>query len=459
MNPLLSLYERMPHRLQSIAVSYQGWRVARSRYARAYREVLPVLLNQQWATSDHWERIQFLRLKNIVSEARNRVPYYENRLPDPNGVRTLDELLRAIPLLSKAEVRNDPQQFHNHAMRTMRTVAFRTSGTTGAPLEILQSVDAHSIAWAAMDRFWRWAGVRHGDRRLSFTGNRIITRENSTGPFGQYDWANNRMLMSVYHLGTATVDTYLDEIARFKPAFIDGYPSAISFCAKRAIETDRVIPVQACFPTAETLFPEQRAFIERGFQTRVFNQYGSAEGLAVVVECPAGALHVSPEVGIVEILDADGEPALPGEVGELVLTTLNNAAMPLLRYRIGDRARAVGPKTNCMCGRSMPVVGEIIGRQDDVVVTPDGRRIGMLSFNVFKWTTGIQESQIIQESLNRFSIKIVPGPLFTMDQADKAVRALKERVGEDVQVEVEIVDSLPRSVNGKLRAVISEVTA
>jgi phenylacetate-CoA ligase len=454
----LQLYSRLPHGLQGLAVSLQGWKVARSRFGHEYGMLLPIILNGQWARSDYWEELQLSRLRRIVAEARTNVPAYRGRLPEPEGFDTLEALLRAIPLLEKYEVREQPHLFHSRRLAGLPTVTTRTSGTTGAPLQIVHTKESLSTLWAAMERFWRWAGVRRGDRRLSFTGNQIITRRSSSGPFGHHDRVHRRMMMSVYHLGSATADRYLDEIERFAPAFIDGYPSSMVFLGRWAIEHGRRLPVQACFPTAESLDPDQRVVIEQGFQTRVLNQYGSAEGLALVSECPAGSMHVSPEVGIVEILDESGSPAAPGQMGELVLTTLNNIAMPLLRYRIGDRARAMAPDAACACGRSMPVVGEILGRQDDVVVTRDGRRIGMLAFNVFKWTDGIRESQIVQESFDRFIIRIVPGGKWEPHQADVAVHALKERVGHDVDVAVEIVDALPRSSHGKLRAVISEVT-
>jgi phenylacetate-CoA ligase len=167
---------------------------------------------------------------------------------------------------------------------------------------------------------------------------------------------------------------------------------------------------------------------------------------------------VNPEVGTLEVLRDDGTEASPGEVGWVVLTTLLNHAMPLLRYRIGDMA-AAAPPGRCACGRQMPVVGGIAGRQDDVVVTRDGRRIGMLSFNVFKWTTGIAASQIVQETVDHFVLKLVPGEGYDSRQAEVAVAALRERVGADVRVDVQVVDDLPRGANGKFRAVVSRVPA
>jgi phenylacetate-CoA ligase len=454
MSLLQTIYDRIPPPLQNAMVSARGLQNARARYGREFRQALDGMMAGQWRHADEWEALQRERLAALLDYARRNVPWYSD-LPRPPAGASVAEMLRALPVLAKASVRADPRAFHSRELSRLSVVRFRTSGTTGAPLEMVHTHHAHATLWAGMERFWRAAGVRSGDRRLSFTGNPVVPGS-GRGPYGRVDRANARMLMSVYHLGERTVDRYLDEIEKFAPAFLDGYPSALLVVARRLVQTGRRLRVVACFPTAETLSAEDRAVLEAGFGTRVYNQYGSAEGAALVTECPAGALHVNPEVGTVEVVRDDGTPAPAGEVGWLVLTTLLNHAMPLVRYRIGDMA-AAAPPGRCACGRQMPVVAEIAGRQDDVVVTRDGRRIGMLSFNVFKWTTGIAASQIVQETVDHFVLKLVPGDGYEPGQAEVAVAALRQRVGADVRVDVQVLDDLPRGANGKLRAVVSRV--
>ena len=458
MSLLFRAYHRAPVVLQNAAVTALGMDARYRRFGAEFRRALPEMLRGQWRGAAAWEALQRGRLAALLAQARRDVPFYADYpVPDPDA--PLRDLLDALPLLDKAVVRGAPEAFHHRRLGRMRPLAFRTSGTQGAPMRIFQTVGSHALLWAGMERFWRASGVRGGDRRVSFTGNPVVRQGRGTGPFGRHDRANARLMMSVYHLGERTADAYLDEIARFRPAFMDGYPSAMATLARRLVETGRTLPLVACFPTAETLLPEDRALIEAGFATRVYNQYGSAEGAALVTECPAGSLHVNPEVGVVEVLAADGRPAAPGETGELVVTTLNNLAMPLVRYRIGDLARAGGGEAPCACGRAMPRLRDLAGRQDDVVATRDGRRIGMLSFNVFKWTTGIAGSQIVQESLDHFVLRIVPGPRFSPEQGEVAVRALRDRVGQHVRVDVELCEGIPRGPNGKFRAVVSRVPA
>nr|WP_076145067.1 AMP-binding protein [Natrinema saccharevitans] len=362
-----------------------------------------------------------------------------------------------LPFLSGETIKSQPKSLVSNIVDLSDCISHSTSGTTGTPKTTYHTLESQRKYWAAMNRFYRRGGVRYGDRRLSFTGNKIVPTGETTGPYGRYDRANNRYLMSSYHLGENTVDDYLDEIEQFQPDYIDGYPSSISYCAQRALETNRDIRIPAAFPTAETLREEDRELIEEGFSTQVYNQYGSTESAALITECPNGNWHVNPEIGIVEVLDEDGEPVTEGEIGELVLTGLNNKAMPLIRYRIGDMARGPPRYEACDCGWNTPVIEEIIGREDEVVITADGRRIPMLSYNVFKYAEGIEESQIVQESVDEFVLRIVPGDGYTDDQADLVTEKLKDRVGEDISVEVKLLDEIPKTSSGKFRAVISKV--
>lgn len=455
------LYEKLPGSLQTIAVSARGLSIRRSRYGAEFRTYTRKAISRQWQTQERWRELQAERLETLLTYARQHVPYYRSALSgvDLSPLKTKDgagikAVLRQIPLTEKEPIRSDPEDYRSEEIEEMETVHLRTSGTTGTPMRIVQSAESHRILHATKERFWRWCGVRHGDRRLSFTGNRIVPPQDDEGPFGRTDLANNRRLMSVYHLGEETVDQYLEEICSFDPDFIDGYPSAMEVCARRAIESGFELEVPAAFPTAETLRPDQREVIERGFGTRVYNQYGSIEGAALITECPAGTLHVNPEVGIVELRE-DGNTDGPVE---MVLTGLNNRAMPFIRYRIGDMAVPSKEEAACPCGRDMPRVGEIVGRQDDVVVTADGRRIGMLSYNVFKWADHVQESQIIQHTPQRFELKIVPAESFDESEETLLIEKLTDRVGDDIEIETTLVDAIDRTGQGKLRSVISHVT-
>jgi len=207
---------------------------------------------------------------------------------------------------------------------------------------------------------------------------------------------------------------------------------------------------------AEPLDPIARETIAAAFGCPVRETYGMSELVAAAGECDAGRLHLWPEVGVVEVLDDDGQPAPLGTPGELVCTGLFNADMPLVRYRVGDRGALDDDPAPCPCGRTLPRLKFIEGRMDDVLYTADGRRIGRLD-PVFKSRLPIREAQIVQEDLDRVVVRFVPAPGYTSAAGESIVDRLRDRLG-NIDIRLESVESIERTANGKLRAVICKVT-
>jgi phenylacetate-CoA ligase len=207
---------------------------------------------------------------------------------------------------------------------------------------------------------------------------------------------------------------------------------------------------------AEPLFAYQRELISRVFACPVRDTYGMCEMACAASECEAGKLHLWPEAGFFEVLnDADDDPVMSGEIGRLVCTGLLNHDMPLIRYEVGDRVAIAPPGEKCACGRTLPVILSVEGRSDDLILTSDGRRIGRMD-PIFKRDIPIREGQIIQQSLELIRVLVVPGLAFTQRHERKLIAAVRERVGNMV-VQIEKVSEIPRSANGKFRAVISNV--
>jgi phenylacetate-CoA ligase len=180
-----------------------------------------------------------------------------------------------------------------------------------------------------------------------------------------------------------------------------------------------------------------------------------AEIAAAASECEHGTLHLWPEVGHVEVVDGDG-PVGSGQVGDLVCTGLLNTDMPLVRYRLGDRG-AVGSDQLCACGRTLPALASVQGRTDDVLYTRDGRPIGRLD-PVFKTELPLVEAQIVQERLDQVRVRYVPAPGFSPASGRALVSRIQDRMG-DVEVVLEEVDRVPRTAQGKFRAVINNLPA
>jgi phenylacetate-CoA ligase len=216
-------------------------------------------------------------------------------------------------------------------------------------------------------------------------------------------------------------------------------------------QSDREVPAGKQPATSETVTADVRAAIEQAFQCRLYDQYGAVEGTHFVSQCEYGRYHVSPERGIIEILDGQTPCAL-GQEGRVVVTGLENTLQPLIRYEIGDVAYWAEDQS-CPCGRQMPVLGGIQGRYEDYCTTPDGRR--MLRFDtVFKGVATILEAQVVQESADRFTINVVPTADFSEGDREKLVDNFRFHAG-NVAVEVITVGGIPRTSSGKFRAVVN----
>ena len=208
--------------------------------------------------------------------------------------------------------------------------------------------------------------------------------------------------------------------------------------------------------TAETLMDFQREEIEKAFGCKVFNHYSSSEGAPFVTECPAGRMHLNPESGIIEFLKPDGEPAEPGEEAEMVVTSFFQRTMPLIRYRISDIG-ALAEDQICPCGRQMPIVAYIGGRESDTIYTTERGRIGSagLSTTFYKIPSRLKESQIEQVGADSFVFRYIPleEPLSEKEKTI-VIEQFGNRLGPSVEVDIQIVDHIAKGANGKARLII-----
>src|SRR5690606_16808615 len=147
----------------------------------------------------------------------------------------------------------------------------------------------------------------------------------------------------------------------------------------------------------------QRAIIKEAFHCPVINTYGMSELVCGASECEKGSMHLWPEAGILEVMEDDQDCVIPTpKTGRFISTGFLNFDMPLIRYETGDRGSL--KSGTCDCGRNLPMINEIVGRMDDVVITPDGRKIGRLD-PIFKVDIPIIEAQIIQEKMDTIRLK------------------------------------------------------
>jgi len=451
----LDLYYRLPYPGRCLAASLRGFSLDRWRYGAATPRLVEEALERESWNGFEWQDYQSEALAAQLVRATEHVPFYRRlwrgRTGDPRR-------LADWPVLDKESLRRDPRAFLTDGSNPRRMLLEPTSGSTGTPLTLWRSRWT-SIAWYALveARMRRWNGVARGDRWAVLGGQLVVPASARRPPYWVWNVASRQLYLSSYHLAPETAADYLGAVERSKASYLLGYASALSSLARLAEEEGLTAPrLRVVLSNAEPLYAHQREVIERVFGCPVRDTYGTAELAGAASECKAGNLHLWSEVAVTEVLDDDGNPVAPGLPGRLVATTLLNGDMPLVRYEVGDRLALAPPDWRCSCGCRLPLVASIEGRLDDLVVTPEGRRIGRLD-PVFKGDVPIREAQIVQETRTRVEMLVVPAPGYSPRTRAELGARLAARLGPSMEVEVREVEHLERGRSGKLRTVVSKL--
>jgi phenylacetate-CoA ligase len=378
----------------------------------------------------------------------------------PADIRTIEDLQK-LPLLDKNMVRAHlyfDLLSDNHTKRKMLKIT--TSGSTGEPFVCYAEKHQLEMRWAATLRAMEWTGYRFGDRQARLWHQTIgmtlgqVIRERLDAIL------NRRIFIPAYEMSDNNLPRSMDRLRKFRPALIDGYAESFNFLAHYIKQhgLPGVTP-KGIISSAQALPDQSRAAIEATFRCGVFDKYGSREfsGIAYESEGHDGHLVVA-ENYIVEILK-DGRPAAPGELGEVVVTDLNNRCMPFIRYRIGDLAVAMDNSVPSSCGRGLPRIGRIEGRTQAIIIGASGNYLpGTFFMHYFKdFDYVVRQFQIIQERLGHMTLKIVKADRFNDQLFGQILDGLRRYVGAGMEIMVEFVDSIPLARTGKHHATISRL--
>jgi phenylacetate-CoA ligase len=216
----------------------------------------------------------------------------------------------------------------------------------------------------------------------------------------------------------------------------------------------KIPPPRYIVTASENLHPHMKEAIEKAFEARVIDWYGQEESVAVAMQCSfAGGYHIQMEMGILELARSGADLT-----GEIVGTCLHNFAMPFLRYKTGDLA-VQGTGEPCPCGRKHPTLSRVVGRDTELVITPEGRAISPLILHfAFYRLDEVKEAQIVQEDIRTLRVRVVPWLTLTGQTRQAIVREIHDRLSSpSMNVIVEETSDIPRTVGGKRPFVITKL--
>lgn len=424
-------------------------------------EIFLSLRKVQHSTLNELDSYRNERLARLLWHAYVNVPYYRELFLrsnlTPADISTVDKL-ETFPLLSKTDVLNNihfrmfdrgyiPSQLHK----------ISTSGSTGSPSTTYAERTQLEVRHATTMRSAEWTGWRVGDRQMRLW-HQTLGMSRSQAFREKFDaLLIRRKFIPAFEMTEDRVRELTSKINRFKPVLIDGYAESLNFLANYF--NGALAPShkpKAVMSSAQMLTSQTRGQIESGLGAQVFDKYGAREFSGIAYECVEGVHHVMDDSYIVEVL-RNGKRAKAGELGEVVITDLNNFAVPLIRYRIGDLAIA-GKTGKCNCGSSFSQIGEIQGRTQALVFCANGRWLpGTFFAHFFKdYEHQVKFFQIVQSKKHEFSLKIVKADSWTAGGTQSMLEDLMEFVGETL-VSIQYVDSIPLLKTGKRTPVVSSI--
>jgi phenylacetate-CoA ligase len=402
---------------------------------------------------------QKLALRRMLQYAGENVPYYHRLFRvlnfDPSSFRNLDDL-QQLPILTKETIKNHYDELVSSHIQRIPHIEEATGGSTGTPMKYLVSQRDRMMGGALLYRGWGYAGYELGDRMVFLAGMSLGVDPRRQLLKSAHEFFRNIRKLSTLSMGEQEMRGFASVIRSFRPRFIRGYASSVYTFARWAQHNDVHLPrAKAVFTTSEKLYPRMRDTIANVFGCNVFDGYGLYDGGLTAFECPEHkGMHIDMERSLMEIVDDDGQRVEAGQ-GRIIATSLVNYAMPLIRYDTDDIG-IVGADP-CPCGRPHPLLQEICGRSGDFLYTPEGRAVHSLLFAyIFDELPWVKEYQVVQERLDRITIRVIPDIGFDERKLENA-RSLIQKQSEAWNVDFSVVSHIEKTRSGKYKYIINNM--
>lgn len=421
-----------------------------------YLRYLSIIRETERLSPVAFARWQLPNVERILRHAAAEVPFYAGRLNSvlKDGVFR-PEAWGDIPLVTRSDIQAAPEDYtaRNTPPEAGGTRSGETSGSTGTPLRFFWSEMASTATRMQMERYFVWHAIDPAGR---FADIRLVTDRDQyiEEPFKGWSVRSPDGL----HLRFPVHRPIADQVAwlgHFKPHYLRTYPSHAIGLAAAIREANIDLPLEAAFTVGEVLSDDARIAISEalgrnGRPLRVLDIYACQEAGKLALVCPEGRYHVCAECILLEVVGDDGEPVGPGGEGWVAITTLFNYAMPLIRYRIGDRAIAGQPEP-CACGRTLPRLERILGRARNRFILPDGNSFwpsGDLALAMRRYVP-FRQFQMVQTERHRIELRYVPSSDGDRPDTEGLAALVRKRVHPGVTVDLKPVTDIPRSPGGK----------
>lgn len=454
------IYNASPIALQNLYASFFGWSKNRSRYGEYFRKWSDFFVQSRSWNLKQLQAYQKEQLRHTLEIAYEHVPFYRRRFSEnglhPKDIKEIDDLCR-LPVLQRDELREAGMSVVSKCFDRKSLQSGVTGGSTGGRLRFYWSEEAGQRMFAfyrARDRI----GFPRGCPYATFASPVIVPPQQTSPPYWRINYVSNQVLYSVYHIGPDTADAYLDDLAQRHYEYYEGYPTPIFLLANFLLQKPRsfIKWPKAIFCTSEELQPHFRKIIETAFHTRVFNQYGQIEKVCCISEYPCGHMHYDLDFGLAEFVKTGITTSEGLEVLEIIATSFCNDAAPLIRYRVGDLV-VIDPTADAKCDyHAGPIIREIYGRTGQVLIGKSGRFFHNIT-SITRHADHIRAAQCVQEEIGKITIKVIPQGQWTKEDHSKLQHLFYSRMGNEMDIAIQVVDVIEKSPSGKTLTIISKL--
>jgi phenylacetate-CoA ligase len=420
--------------------------------AQLLARAMQMLETTQWQSREEITALQYRKLAVLAQHYETHSAQFRARLRDA-GLKAADMASPAgfakLKPLSRRELQGATDLFcANIPQAHLPTYDTTTSGSTGEPVRIRRTAYSHldwlattmrEHLWHAHDFLAPFCAIRANIPKLT----RV---ENWGAPAGLLRATGSALAIPI----TTDIATQAALVREFDPGTLLIYPSNLGalaqHCDANGIRFERLKKI---LTIGETLSLDVRSRAEAIFRADISDVYSSQEAGNIALQCPQSNLyHVMAENLIVEIVDVNGICTGEGETGRIVITDLNNFATPLIRYDIGDYAQ-IG--SACPCGRGLPTLKRILGRERNLILMPDGsRHWPLVGFHKFREIAPIIQYQMIQQDREQVELRlVVERPLTAREERNLTIH-VQTSLGHPFSLNICYFDAqIPAGPNGK----------
>jgi phenylacetate-CoA ligase len=430
----------------------------------AFLQYLRQAERDQWLNKQALEHLRIEKLRRLLYHCAANVPYYKQLFETigfrPDMLRRVEDLCR-VPPVTKAVLQTQAQALLATGINPARLFPKKSPGSTGAPSTIFVDADRAARGWAYNTRHNRWAGYEWGARVAQLWGGSAPRAINNQDGWARRGSVLRHVVLAqdlVLHIDPFDVveehlGRFAEDFVRFRPQVVLGYSTSVWLLARYfdASPHLRVPRPNAVICGGEMLSPDAACLIERVFQRRVSLRYGTRELDIIASHCPHGGFHTNDDNLIVETV---GES---DDAGSVLVTDLNNMAMPLIRYDTGDMARRTDDDA-CTCGRRFGTLGNLEGRRTSLLRTADGRSVrGHRFVRWFTLNPGVSSYLVHQRTAKLIEVSVVMENGEGSHLLQPLVDDMKGVFGADCQVHIRLVPCISKVGTGKLECVRSDL--